>query len=137
MIDELNDAVAMAGSTWINLRNVDDDPLDITVTDFVKRDKMFEGAPVLSRKTGKPRTEWVFTGTTPDGDTVRCSLNESAQSAVRDALKKADAKAEIGDRLQLKVKANPPDERSQATYAAKWTKGTKPIDIDQDDDDLF
>lgn len=133
MIDELNDAVAMAGSTWINLRNVDDDPLDITVTDFVKRPKMFDGAPVLSRK-GNPRTEWVFTGTTPEGDTVRTSLNESAQRAVLDGLRKANAKAEIGDRLQLKVKEDPPDDRSQATYAAKWTKGAKPIDIDTDED---
>jgi hypothetical protein len=136
MIDELNDAVAKAGSTWINLRNTDDPMLDITVTDFERREKQFEGAPVLSRKTGKPRIEWVFTGTTPDGDTVRSSLNESAQQAVREALKKAEAQADLGDRLQLRVKDNPPDERSQAVYTAKWTKAAKPIDIG-DDDDLF
>lgn len=134
MIDELNDEVRKAGSSWITLRTIDDPALDITVTEFEKRPKMFDGAPVLSRK-GNQRIEWVITGTTPEGDTVRISLNESAQHAVRDHLHANKITAEIGDRLQLKVKDNPPDERSQATYAAKWTKQAKPLDID--DDDLF
>ena len=136
MIDDLNDALTSISSEWVNLRRTSDDPLDITVTNFEKRQKMFDGAPVLSRK-GNPRTEWVFTGQTPEGDTVRTSLNESAQRAVLDALRKADCKAEIGDRLQLKVKEDPADERSQAVYTAKWTKQAKPIDINSDDDDLF
>ena len=135
MIDDLNDELTKSGAMWVNLRKKEDGALNITVTDFEKREKQFEGQPVLSRKSGRPRIEWVFTGTTDEGDTVRCSLNESAQQAVRDALSAADCQAEIGDRLQLAVKEDPADERSQATYKAKWTKQAKPIDTD--DDDLF
>jgi len=131
MLDDLNRDVASSGGTWVKLNRVEHGTLTGIVVDVETRDKTFEGAVVLSRKTGKPRQERVFTLITelrdPDIDDDKglrkFSANEGAYFAVLDALKTAKATAEIGDTLAIKVTKDPETSTSQADYAAKWTKG--------------
>lgn len=143
MLDQLNDAAASIGGTWVRLRSTDDPPVEGEVIDFEVRPKTFEGAPVLSRKTGQQRSEWVFTLRVPgQEEAVKLSLNEAGQRAVAKALKDANAKAKAGDTLKIRVKENAPDSTSQATYQARWTVGAASLDVPvpaagDDDSDPF
>jgi hypothetical protein len=135
MLNDLADAAASIGGSWVKLRTTDDPPVEGKVVAFEARPKTFEGAPVLNRKTGAQRTEWVFTLDTGGEDHVKVSLNESAQRAVADALRTAGVTApKAGDTLKIGVKADPASDREQATYQAKWTVGAAPLDIPSSDD---
>jgi hypothetical protein len=112
MLDQLNEAAASLSGTWVKLRTTDDPPVEGKVLDFEDRAKTFEGAPVLSRKSGTQRREWVFTIDAGGDDPVKLSLNEAGQRAVAAALREAGSKA---------VAADPPGDREQATYKARWT----------------
>ena len=138
MLDELVNAAAGIGGNWAKLRTTDDPPIEGKVLAFEDRPKTFEGAPVLNRKSGAPRREWVFTIDTGDDEPVKVSLNESGQRAIAAALREANAKPNVGDTLKIGVKANPPSDREQAEYQARWTPASPALSIpDGDDGDPF
>lgn len=135
MLDELDQAAATLGGNWAKLRTTADPAVEGRVLAFEKRPMTFEGEPVLNRKTKEPRIEWVFTlQVAGEPEPVKLSLKESAQRAVADALRAAGAKPEVGDTLKIGVKSDPVDDRSQATYQAKWTKNAAPLDIPGDEE---
>ena len=131
MLNELNEDVARSGGGWFKLNRVEHGTLKGIVVDIETREKTFEGNVVLSRKTGKPRLERVFTLITdlrdPDIDDDngirKFGANEGAYFAILDAVKDAKATAEVGDTLEIKVTADPATSTSQAEYKARWTKG--------------
>lgn len=130
MLDELATAAASLGGSWAKLRTTDDPPVEGRVLSFENRPKTFEGAPVLNRKTGAPRVEWVFTLDCGDEDPVKVSLNESAQRAVSAALRAANCtNPKAGDTLKIGVKSNPANDREQAEYQARWTVGAASLDM--------
>lgn len=129
MLDELNEAAATIGGSWVKLRTTDDPPVEGRVLAFEKRPKTFEGQPVLSRKSGEQRVEWVFTLDVDGDEPVKLSLNEAGQRAVASALKEAGAKANVGDTLKIGVSQNPASEREQATYRARWTPAPKALNV--------
>jgi hypothetical protein len=137
-LDDLDNAAASLGGNWVKLRTTDDPPVVGKVLAFEVRPKTFEGQPVLSRKSGQQRNEWVFTLDAGDGgDPIKLSLNEAGQRAVSEALRKANAKPKVGDTLKIRVHVNPEDSRSQATYAAAWEVGAEVIDVPAAGDDEF
>lgn len=131
MLDELNRDVASSGGGWFKLNRIEHGTLKGIVVDVETREKTFEGSVVLSRKTGKPRQERVFTLITDQRDPEvdddkgirKFSANEGAYFAILDALKEAKATAEVGDTLAIKVVKDPETTTSQADYKAQWTKG--------------
>lgn len=148
-LSELNDAAARSGGTWVSLKQKGD-KIRGRMVDFENRPKTFEGEPVLSRKTGKQRYEFVFTLETddtdgPEDDGIRkVSLNESAQRAVLKALKDAGQEAAIGGLWEIAVSADPETSTSQAEFAARYTPPAKTVDMaapvaddPADLDDLF
>jgi hypothetical protein len=140
-LDALNDAVAARGGRWIKLRTKDDPAIDGEILAHEVRDKRDpDGNVVTSRKSGAPRTEWLFTlatGLSDDGDddgVRKLAANESMQSAIATAIKASGQKAVVGGRIQVAVSADPEDSYSQATYAAKYTP---PAASGVSADDLF
>ena len=133
-LSELNDAAARSGGTWVSLKT-QGDKIRGRMVDFENRPKTFEGEPVLSRKTGKQRYEFVFTLETddtdgPDDDGIRkVSLNEAGQRAVLKALRDAGAEAAIGGYWEIAVTADPPNSKSQAEFAARYTAPAKTVDM--------
>ena len=131
MLDDLNRDVASSGGVWFKLNRIEHGTLKGIVVDVETREKTFEGSVVLSRKTGKPRQERVFTLITDQRDPEvdddkgirKFSANEGAYFAILDALKEAKATAEVGDTLAIKVVKDPETTTSQADYKAQWTKG--------------
>jgi len=122
----LNDFNAMAknsGGTWVSLRKQGDRIVGELI-DTEERDKTFEGAAVLSRKTGKPRKEIIVTLKVDDrndeeDDGIRkVSANESMQRALIAAAKKVPFVA--GGRLAIEVTEDAPGDREQATYQAAF-----------------
>jgi len=115
MLNELNQDLASSGGAWVKLNRKAHGTLKGIVVDVETREKTFEGAVVLSRKTGKPRQERVFTLITDQRDPEvdddkgirKFSANEGAYFAILDALKEAKATAEIGDTLAIKVIKDP------------------------------
>lgn len=138
-IDALNEAVASAGGTYVKLVSADDPPVEGTIVEFDKRERRTpKGEIVMSKKTGKPRIEWVFTlqtdlRTTDDDEGVRkLSCNESMQFAISDAIREAGKPAEIGGTLKVGFVSRD-DEYSQATYRAKYTPPANTIDLPDDE----
>ena len=131
MLNELNEDVARSGGAWVKLNRVEHGTLKGIVVDVEVREKMFEGNVVLSRKTGKPRLERVFTLITDKRDADidddkgirKFGANEGAYFAILDALKAEKTTAEVGDTLEIKVTTDPATSTSQAEYKARWTKG--------------
>ena len=68
MLDDLNRVVASSGGGWFKLNRIEHGTLKGIVVDVETREKTFEGSVVLSRKTGKPRQERVFTLITDQRD---------------------------------------------------------------------
>jgi hypothetical protein len=135
-LNELNDAARSSGGTWVKLSDKGDKIRGRMVPDgFENRPKTFEGEPVLSRKTGKQRYEYVFTLETedtdgPEDDGIRkVALNESGQRAVQRALREAGVEAEVGGLWEIAVVADKPTATSQAEYAARYTPPTQKVDI--------
>lgn len=127
MSDDINDAISTMGARWIKQRTTTDPPVDGTIVSYESRNKTFEGAPVLNRKTGQPRIEWAFTLQTADRDGAdddgirRYGAAESCQRAIAEAVKETGQKLAVGGRLQIKVSANAPTDRDQPAYRAKYT----------------
>lgn len=134
MLDQLNTAAASLGCNWAKLRTREDGTIEGRVLAFEDREKSFEGSVVLNRKTGQPRREWVFTLDTGEEEPVKLALNESGQRAVAAALREAGAKAKEGDTLKIDVKADPPSDREQAEYQARWTSAAAPLGVPADAD---
>lgn len=135
-LSELNDAVRSSGGEWVSLKEKGD-KVRGTIVDFEQREATFEGQVILSRKTGKPRVEWVFLVTVPEEDLSgpeddgmrKFSLRESGQRAVINALKKADCEAEIGGYLEVGVVADKPTSTSQPEFSARYTEPAKPLNL--------
>lgn len=137
--DQINEEVKKSGGQFVKLTRKEHGVLEFEIVDAEVRTKTFEGAEVLSKK-GKPRKEWLFVFNvkpeTPDDDGVRkFAANESAQFAIRDAVKAAGGKIEKGGTIKIAVKTDPENSRSQAEYQAKYTPPTKVADPFEDDSD--
>lgn len=138
-LSELNEAVARSGGTWIGLREKGD-RVEGTIIDFEERPKTFEGEPVLSRKSGQQRMEWVFTlqtgeseGAADDG-VRKVSLDENGQRAVKKAIKDAGSPAVVGGTLIIAVVADRETPTSQCEKKAKYTPPVKEIAVPVDGD---
>lgn len=136
-IDELNEAIAQGGGAYVKINRKEHGVLEGTILNAEVRGKTFEGQPVLSRKSGKQRQEWLLTLQTEhrdpekeDDDGVRkFAANEGAQFAIRDAVKAADSKLEIGGSLKIAVTKDPASSQEQATYKAKY-EAPKATEVD-------
>lgn len=135
-MDALNDEIASSGGSWVKLISSDDAPVEGTIIEFEKRDRRTpQGEVVLSKKTGKPRIEWVFTLQTDrrdddDDDGIRkLSCNESLRFTIADAIRDAGKPAEVGGTLKVGFVSRD-DEYSQAVYQAKYTPPVKTIDTE-------
>lgn len=131
MLEQINKDATRVGGVWVKLNRKEHGTLKGIVLEMEEREKTFKGAPVLSRTTGKPRKSRVFTLLTEDRDADieddhgvrRFDANERAYMAIVDAVKECGKGAEKGDTLEIKVVEDPPNDQSQATYKARWTKG--------------
>jgi hypothetical protein len=133
---DINTAAQAIGGDWTKLTRKEHGTIEGRVIGFEQRPMTFEGAPVLNRKTGAPRTEWVLAVQTDDGDTLRFSLKEAGQRAIAEAIRESGASpAKNGDRLKIAVIEDPQDDRSQPVYKARWTPDSTPLDILVDDDE--
>lgn len=129
----INEAAATIGGTWVKLNRKEHGAVEGRVVAFEQRPMTFEGAPVLNRKTGQARTEWVFTLRQDDGEIVKLSLKESGQRAVSDAIKATGRPAnDTGDRLKIAVSDDPVTDREQPTYQARWTQDESPLVLDEE-----
>lgn len=137
-LDALNQAAETMGGRWLKLNRVEHGVVEGDLVDFEIRPKTFEGAPVLSRKTGEQRSEWVLTLRVDDAeddedDRLRkLSLNEAGQRALANAIKESKAKAETGGRVKIRVIEDPETSTQQATYQARYTPPAKPLTADVD-----
>lgn len=140
MLDELNEAAEQLGGRWVKINSKADGVLEGNIIAFEKREKFFEGKPVYRRGSIIPRYEWVFTlkvdgRDDEDDDGVRkFSANESCQRAIAAAIRESGQKAEEGGRLKIGVTEDPPSDRAQAVYRAKYTPPEpKPATLDADE----
>ncbi len=132
MLDQLNEDAQRSGGQWVKL-HATGDTISGVLLDAEKRGKTFEGAPVLSRKSGEQRIEYVLTIQTDerdpnidDDDGVRkVSANESMQRAVFDAIKKSGGKATPGCRIAIQVA----EAAASTTEQARYTAAIKPGEI--------
>ena len=129
---DINQAAETMSGEWVKLTRREHGTIEGRVVNFEARPMTFEGAPVLNRKTGTPRTEWVFTVFADDGETVKFCLKESGQRAVAAAIKEAGTEAKNGDRIKIAVAADPETDTSQPTYQVRWTPDATPLDIPTD-----
>jgi hypothetical protein len=130
---DINTAAEALTGEWVKLNRKEHGTIEGRVVNFEQRPMTFEGAPVLNRKTGAPRTEWVLAVQTDGGDTIKFSLKEAGQRAISDAIKASGTPAKNGDRLKIAVTADPATDREQATYQARWTSDNTPLNIPTDD----
>jgi hypothetical protein len=140
MLDQLNTEAAGLGGNWVNLRTKAQGAIEGKVVSFEVRDRTWEGSVVFKKGTTTPRKEWVFVLDCGDEEPVNLSLNESGQRAVAAALRDAGVKAKEGDTLKIAVKTDPPTEREQAEYQARWTPCANTLDVpaaEPDDGDPF
>lgn len=137
--DFYDDANRPRGGKWVKLAEVGDKIVG-TVIDIEIRDRRdLDGNVVLSRKTGKARKEYVVVLEVdetdgPDDDGIRkVSCNESAQTAIIDAFRKAGGGDIAGARFALQVTVAAADKFSQASYAASIKKAAKPVTVPVDE----
>lgn len=126
---DINTAAAAIGGEWVKLTRKEHGSVEGRVVSFETRPMTFEGAPVLNRKSGQRRTEWVLAIQKDDGETVKLSLKESGQRAVSDAIKAAHVDAKNGDRLKIAVSHDPASDREQPTYQARWTADSSALGV--------
>jgi hypothetical protein len=127
-MSDINTEIESFAGQWQQLTKKDHPTIEGRVTYFEKRPATFEGQPSISRKTGQPRTEWVFAVLTDGGDTVKFSLMESGQRAISTAIKANGQSANIpGDRIKIAVTEDSVTGKSQAEYKVKWTTDTAPL----------
>lgn len=125
MLDELNNEISKSGGTYVKLNRKEHGVLEGVILDAEVRDKTFEGQVIVSRKSGQPRKEWLFTLDTGAEQPVKFAANEGAQFAIRQAVKDAGGKLEKGGTLKVAVKQDPATSTQQAEYQAKYTAPTK------------
>lgn len=126
---DINTAAQALSGEWVKLTRRDHGSVEGRVVSFETRPMTFEGAPVLNRKTGQQRTEWVLAVLTDGGETVKLSLKEAGQRAISEAIKAAGGDAKTGDRLKIAVKDDPANDREQPTYQARWTPDSTPLAV--------
>lgn len=88
-----------------------------TLLDISERARCYDGVPVVSRSTGRPRTEWVAVIRESAGRTVKVAANESMQEAFRVAVDQGGLLS-IGCELSIEVTVAAPD-MGQAKYAVR------------------
>lgn len=112
--DALNDAVernSSSGGTWVDLKNKGD-RIEGAIIAWEERPRTFEGQPVLTQATGKPRYEWVFTLQTGESDGVdddgvrKVAIDERGQDEVKRAVRDAGVKVQPGGTLLLAIVAD-------------------------------
>lgn len=143
-LDDFYSDAQNRGGRWIKLQNPGDvvrgEIVDLDIRD--RRD--IDGNVVLSRKTNKPRKEYVLTfrideaereGGDDDG-LRKMSLNESGQTAFVTAYKAAGGGDIAGARFAIQMTQAAPDKMSQASYAASIKKGAKPVTLPSNIDEL-
>lgn len=117
--DSINNQVEHGGGRFIKLSETGDVIVG-TLIDIEERDKFFEGAPVLSKKSGKQRVEWVITlevderdGADDDG-IRKVAANEGLQIELKNYLRDNNVRfpATWGGRLALAVKKGKPSATS-------------------------
>lgn len=138
-LDGLNDAVSKLGGKWVKCATKADGIIKGVIVAFEQRAKTFEGKVVNNRTTGEPRQEWVFTLQTEDREDAeddglrKLSCNESAQRAVATAIRASGKGAEEGGELLLTVTEDPPTDRDQAVYQARYTPPAKALGVPSGD----
>ena len=125
-VEDINQQIASIGGKWVNLRRKTDGALEGIILDVQQREKTFEGQVIVSRKTGQPRIEWVFTLQTDthddnDNGIRKFGAVESAQRAIAEAVKETPLKKlEEGGKLKIAVVQDPATDRDQAGYRARY-----------------
>lgn len=133
---DINEAAQAMTGTWQKLTRKADGVIKGRVISFEQRPMTFEGSPVLSRKTGAQRTEWVLAVQDDDNQVIKFSLKESGQRAVSEAIKASGKPAKNGDVLTIAVKTDPAKDTEQPVYKATWEADNTPLDIPTAQDDL-
>lgn len=129
-IADFNSYAANAGGKWVSLKEHGDRIVGELI-DTEERTKTWEGKPVLSQKSGKPRTEIIVTikvddRTDDEDDGIRkVAANESMQRALIAAAKKTPFVA--GGKLAIECTAPAPTSTSQATYGAAFKAPAKDL----------
>lgn len=136
--DELNSAVERSGSgggTWVNLRSKGD-RLEGTLVAFEIRPMMYQGEPVLTRKTQQPRYEYVLTLQTGESDGAaddgirKVGLDERGQDELKRAIREAGVNAEEGGLIVLGIVADRADGEMKHTHLrARYTPPAKTINV--------
>jgi hypothetical protein len=128
-MSDINTAAETLTGDWVKLTRKEHGAIEGRVIAFETRPMTFEGDPVLNRKTGQQRTEWVLAVLTDNDETLKFSLKEAGQRAIAEAIKQTGQPAKNGDRIKIAVKDDPPTEREQPTYQVRWTPDTAPLDM--------
>lgn len=125
----INQDIESGGGKFVKLRDSGDAVIG-ELLGIDERQKMWEGAPVLSRKTGEPRKEWVITLRTelsegPDDDGIRkIAANEGLQIAIKNHMRETKALFPDGwgGRLAIGVKVGAPNATSQVEeWSVRYT----------------
>ena len=136
-------------ATWVKLRSTDDPMIAGELIDLLETERRdMQGNIVCYKKSGDPRLVWVLTFE-KDGTVYKVELNESAQRALKAAIKFSGTPIQsrqengVGSQFTLRVSHNRENNFSQATYEATHdAPADKPAqltlgDIIADIDDSF
>lgn len=129
LASSINQDIESGGGKFVKLRDTGDAVVG-ELLGIDERIKMWEGAPVLSRKSGEPRKEWVITLRTdlsegPDDDGVRkVAANEGLQIAIKTHMRESKQlfPDQFGGRLAIGVKVGAPTTTSQVEeWSVRYT----------------
>ena len=138
-IDALNDEITKPrGGKWVKLTDVGDKVVGTLIDAEIVERRDLDGAVVLGKKSGKPRTVArlrIQTDERLDGDDDGLRILDGNES-VKDALRQI-APLEIGSLIAVQVTAAAPDKWSQATYRATSKPAPKVVDIPAAEADPF
>lgn len=155
-LDHINDQISSMGGKFIK-PHLKGDMIRGEIIAAEERTKTFDGEIVRNRKTGEPRTEWVFTlrlleHKSPNNnsdflnkaddiagtDDKLCIFvaNESAQRAIGKASKTANVKLSAGVTLAVAIGEEPETPTSQAEYVAQ-VEAAPLIAVNHSDDNPF
>lgn len=113
--DSINNQVDRGRGQWVTLAETGDVIVG-TLLDIEEIGKEFEGVPVLAKKSGKQRIEWVITLEVDERDDAddtgirKVRANEGVQIAIKDFLRDNNVRfpATWGGKLAIGVKKGKP-----------------------------